>query len=257
MSVFLGRFHVIELFAPSGLHIHFAMPKVPFHLPNIPAPSDREKCGEKRSIVSEKAEILKAKNSLKFEIEANRERLAREEHDELTARRHRKLAFAITALDRLNPGDAHQNFHGISDISKTFDVPVNTLRRQYIEHRARAQDRLLLPAVAAEDPDRMLKALVDRCVAGGEATFTVYSKNEAELREIRCGKTAFYDIIARRKLDPLASLRLKRGRPELLTGVLVENIASNKSKDLSGNFIKNRHNFFNVLILSDLCLSVR
>lgn len=201
-----------------------------------PAQSDRDKRGDKRSIDAAKADIVKNRNNLKLEIKANRERVAKEEQDELKERKQRQLAAAIKALDRINPGNAHQNFHGILDISETFDVPINTLRRQYVEHRAKIQARTGLPAIEAEDPDRMLKVLVDRCVIGGEQVYKVYSENECELKGVFCCKTAFYDIISRRKLDPLAPLRLKRGRPEMLTEDLILHITSNKSKDLNGNF---------------------
>ena len=95
----------------------------------------------------------------------------------------------------------------------------------------------------------MLKVLVDRCVIAGGKTSKVWAENEDKMNELRCTKSVFYEIIARRKSDPLACLRLKRGRPQLLTEALVEHIATNKSKDRNGNL--NDHH------MSNSCLPCR
>ena len=119
------------------------MSKVPFHLPTITVQKDRDKREERRSIAAAKVDLLKRQNKLNLEIETTRERLAREQEDVLKAQKQRQLAASINALDKLNHGNAHKNFHGIIEISETYNVPLSTLRRQYIEHRATAQARLV------------------------------------------------------------------------------------------------------------------
>ena len=171
---------------------------------------------------------------MKSDFEARREQLDREQEAELDAQKKRQFDGAMIALDSLNRGDAHTNFHGLQSVYTTFQIAVNSLRRHYISHREVAKAHAALPPIAAEDPDHLLRALVDRCVVGGEKAFTVWSENQDELKAVHCGKDAFNDIVRRKKLDPFAKLRLKRGRPEILTPELVQHIAGNKSKDLQG-----------------------
>jgi hypothetical protein len=216
-----------------------------FHLPSISAHSDRDKREERRSLEAAKIDILIQRANLKADRAklmadhvVDLERLAGEQEVELQAQRRRQLDGAITALDRLNPGDALTNFHGLRSISETFQTPINTLRRNYIAHRALIQARSKLPAIEAEDPNRALKMFVNRCVTGGEKASVVWNENKDKMIDLNCGRSTFYDTVNRLKRDPSGDTRVKRGRPELLTPELVNHIANNKSKDLAGKHHK-------------------
>ena len=165
-------------------------------IPSLSAPSDRDKRCEKRDFISEKAAFEENQRVQKIDTARFNEDRIKELEDELKAHKQQQLQGAMSQLDKLNPGNAHTNFHGMADTAKAFDVNRNTLRKHYIERRSVVYDAL--PAFpdmesAIVDPDIFLRKLVDSCVTGIEKPFTVWTKNKEELQRLHCGKTAFAD----------------------------------------------------------------
>ena len=62
----------------------------------------------------------------------------------------------------------------------------------------------------------------------------MWSKNESQFKTAHCGKTAFRDIVQRRKINADAPLRLKQGRGDYIPEKLIDFIKENKSEDLKG-----------------------
>jgi hypothetical protein len=170
---------------------------------------------------------------IEFDRIRENERLETERNLEIKEFKKRQLVAAFAFLDRKNTGDAHANFHGIAEAATIYDIASNTLRDNYIIHRRNRNT--ILPPIPQNDPDAGLIALVNRCVIGGEKPFTVWKSNAVTLKDTySCGITSFADIVARRKLNPNAPLRLKQGRGDYINPELVAIIRNNKSEDLKG-----------------------
>ena len=122
-------------------------------LPNIYSKkTDREKRGEKREILIEKAEIIEQRKLFKLTQEKELEERAIATAKENEEQRQRTLSAAFIRLDKLNPSlSAHTNFHGVVETATFYGIPYSSLRDNYIAHRKK--QLVISQPIAAVDPD--------------------------------------------------------------------------------------------------------